>query len=284
MRQRWAAFLNAYPIMRPILGLVGIGACWEAFQFGFQYMAVTLPLWVTAPLAFGGLYGLVYLVLTAVTQWSARTKNIWATIVVLLVTISVADQLKTKYLAWRYPVNQSNHVALKQESDTVYVFCTHGQIFPIAKGVRFKVVGIQAFADYITAIQELEYGKDGIYPEKMEFGTLEKCEVTNYSSAPLGNVVLFLNVEFREAIASKTNQSVQSGNVLATRQTPITIPTLDSPKGQATFYIHNQSKLFIREWISETGKGIELPNNKERPIAVVQPRNPLGGSFLNPKL
>jgi len=101
LRRRWEMFLSAYPAARVAIGILGIGVCWEAFQFGFQYMGVTLPFWVAAPIAFIGLYGLVYLVSSLVTTWRQRIKHVIAITSILLVTASTWGQLMAKFNEWR---------------------------------------------------------------------------------------------------------------------------------------------------------------------------------------
>jgi hypothetical protein len=72
------------------------------------------------------------------------------------------------------------------------------------------------------------------------------CEVTNFTTAPMFNVVLELKVQFREVVTSGASPGVtSSGSLVAERRCPILINTISpGDSGKFRFYIYNQTDYF----------------------------------------
>jgi len=99
-------------------------------------------------------------------------------------------------------------------------------------------------------------------PVKWEFqGMTYRCQLINYSDAPIFNVELFLHLIFREAIINNKLNQYDSGVVTVDREWSIRIGKLDPGKDNPyTFFVMNMSTQFVEATLPNT---ITIHNRKE---------------------
>jgi hypothetical protein len=111
-----------------------------------------------------------------------------------------------------------------------------------------------------------------------------RCEVTNYSSAPLANVRINPTVRFLHTETDgHGGRSVKHDNVLAIREWPIIIPKIEpGPTGRFTFWVINPSEVAAQVSFPTKATGQFLSEDKPRELGVVTSGDPIDVLFPQP--
>jgi hypothetical protein len=104
----------------------------------------------------------------------------------------------------------------------------------------------------------------------LKFPQVYRCEITNYGAAPLLQVTLKFNIQFREALPGdpKTTTS-RAGDAVYSHEWLILFAKIDPGKvNAATFYVYNESRFFAFVSPPRTASYIPLGKTAVREAAV----------------
>lgn len=104
----------------------------------------------------------------------------------------------------------------------------------------------------------------------IKFPQVYRCEITNYGDAPLLQVMLKFNIEYREALPNDPNATTsKAGETVYSHEWPILFAKIDPGKDNAaTFYVYNESTFFAFVSPPRTASYVPLGQTAAREAAV----------------
>ena len=147
-------------------------------------------------------------------------------------------------------------------------------ILPLAVPANTHIRSLMADSSAMGGgVQDGVHLVDSKWPSPDSNGIAYLCSIRNYGGTPLLNVRLYVEMEYRKAVALPGNQNGRvTGGVEVERKREVTIAALSTSGNDAsfTFYVHNPTPFFVRLVFPEVGTAQLVGDTEQRQVRVQQ--------------